>query len=177
MDRAVDVLLPVCGGIIAVVPPGASWDHPGVRVVTGGATRSMSVRAGLSAVPAHASIVVIHDAAHPLARPVLIDGVVESVREGADGAVPGLPCAETVLRVEDGSATSRIAGPGLVLAQMPHAFRTSVLRSAYRKERDVSDEASLLVELGHSLRIVPGDPRNVHITTAGDLELAAALTD
>ena len=53
-------------------PPGRDWTAPaGVRVATGGATRSASVRAGLARVPADADVVVVHDAARPLASRAL----------------------------------------------------------------------------------------------------------
>ncbi|WP_218014616.1 IspD/TarI family cytidylyltransferase [Mycobacterium neglectum] len=82
----------VCGGIVAVLPGGDldRWNAPiGVLKVAGGATRAQSVRAGLSAVPDTAEVIVITDAAHPLATPDLYRRVVEPVLEGADAAIPG----------------------------------------------------------------------------------------
>ena len=58
--------------------------------VAGGATRSESVRAGLAAVPAEATIICVHDAARPLATDDLYASVIAAIRAGADGAIPGL---------------------------------------------------------------------------------------
>src|SRR5439155_15405563 len=60
-------------------------------VVAGGDTRSMSVRAGIAAVPDDAEVIVVHDAARPAASRSLFRSVVRAVGEGADGAIPGLP--------------------------------------------------------------------------------------
>ena len=64
---------------------------PVCGVAVGGATRSDSVRAGLARVPDDADIVVVHDAARPLASRVLFARVIDAVRAGADAAVPGCP--------------------------------------------------------------------------------------
>ncbi|WP_462188843.1 IspD/TarI family cytidylyltransferase, partial [Frankia sp. CcWB2] len=93
---------PASDGIAVVVPAAliGHWSPPdGVRVVAGGATRAESVRAGLTAVPADAGIIVITDAAHPLATPALYQRVVDEVRAGADAAVPGLPLTEVVKEI------------------------------------------------------------------------------
>ena len=57
--------------------------------MTGGATRSASVRAGIAALPPETDIVVVHDAARPLADVAMFERVIAAVRAGADGAVPG----------------------------------------------------------------------------------------
>src|SRR5580765_944436 len=72
LDWAVEAATAACDGVVTVLPAG--HDEPGS--VTGGATRSASVRAGLAALPADADIVVIHDAARPLAGPELFEQVI-----------------------------------------------------------------------------------------------------
>ncbi len=74
---------------------------PVVDVVPGGATRAASVRAGLAAVPSSAEIVLVHDAARPLAGDDLFRSVIDAVAAGADGAIPGLAVADTIKRVAD----------------------------------------------------------------------------
>ena len=95
VDRAVRAVGEVAGTVVVVVPPGVEWAGDGIGAV-GGASRSESVRRGLAHVPAAAEIVVVHDAAHPLAGADLVAAVVREVRRGADGAVPVLPTRETV---------------------------------------------------------------------------------
>src|SRR5438552_17784314 len=102
IDWALSAAGAACDGVVAVLPA----DHldatfaPGVVAVPGGASRSASVRAGLAAVPVDADIVVVHDAARPLAGVHLFQRVVAAVRAGADGAVPGLPVPDTIKRVD-----------------------------------------------------------------------------
>ena len=92
-------------------------------MVAGGATRADSVRAGLAAVPEDADIIVVHDAARPLATSSLFAAVVDAVRsEGADAAIPVLPVADTVKRVEGATVRSTVDRDGLVAVQTPQAF-------------------------------------------------------
>jgi 2-C-methyl-D-erythritol 4-phosphate cytidylyltransferase len=144
-------------------------------VVTGGATRAGSVRAALAAVPASADVVVIHDAAHPLASRALFDAVVQAVHDGADGAVPVLPTAETVVEVRRGRLTLLKHDAPLALAQMPHAFSARTLREAHADAPASRDDASLLLQRGARIAAVPGETTNVHVTTREELELAERL--
>ena len=103
LDRAVTTARRCSQQVVVVLPPGVAWSAPdGVATVAGGATRSASTRAGLAAVADDAEIVVVHDAARPLASPALYERVVTAVRNGADAAVPGLPVSDTLKRVDAG---------------------------------------------------------------------------
>ena len=75
---------------------------PGRRCMSspGGSTRPESVRAALAALPDDVGVVLVHDAARPLAPVELIDAVASAVRAGADAVVPGLPVTDTVKRVD-----------------------------------------------------------------------------
>ena len=98
LDWAVAAARTVAEGVVLVVAPDRAGEaEPGVDAVVAGApTRSGSVRAGLAAVPGEADIVVVHDAARPLASPELFATVVTAVENGLDGAVPGVPVPDTV---------------------------------------------------------------------------------
>ena len=102
---------------------------------TGGATRSDSVRAGLAAVPADAAVVVVHDAARPLATTALFAAVIDAVRAGADGAIPVLPIVDTVKRVDGDRIVETVPRDDLVLVQTPQAFRAARLRDAHVARR------------------------------------------
>ena len=98
--------------------------------------------------PSTATIVVIHDAAHPLATAALFAAAIDAVRAGAEASVPVVPATEVVVNL-DGDVLGAVTPPGdLALVQMPHAFRCSVLRAAHREAPEVRDEASLLVARG-----------------------------
>lgn len=166
----------VCDAVVVVLPEGHAWGGPPVLAsVTGGATRSDSVRAGLGVVPEATDVVVVHDAARPLAPPGLFREVIEAVGGGAAAAVPAVPVHDTVKRVEGDEIRETIDRRGLVTVQTPQAFRADVLREAHRTDREATDDAGLVEALGHTVRVVPGDPRNLKLTTTLDMELAMGL--
>ncbi len=146
-------------------------------VVVGGDTRAASVRAGLDAVPAAAEVILVHDGARPLAPPALFRSVIDTVLDGADGAVPALAVSDTLKRVEDGTVVGTLSRDGVVAVQTPQAFRAEVLRRAHRPGTDATDDATLVESLGATVRVVPGDPRNLKVTTPADLAIVRALAE
>jgi 2-C-methyl-D-erythritol 4-phosphate cytidylyltransferase len=178
VDHALATASKACDAVVVVVPDATAWHGAPVEaVVTGGATRAESVRAGLASVPLSADIVVVHDAARPLAGVSLFTAVVDAVRGGADGAVPGVPVADTLKRVDDVRVTATVDRVGLVAVQTPQAFRAETLRAAHAGGADATDDAALVEALGGTVVVVPGDPRNLKVTGPADLVIAAALLD
>jgi 2-C-methyl-D-erythritol 4-phosphate cytidylyltransferase len=181
----------VADGVVLVVPgddptgaggplpaPGASGDAAfgATTVVAGGATRADSVRAGLAVVPDGAAVVVVHDAARPLAGPDLFAAVVDAVRAGdVDGAVPVVPVADTLKRVRGTRVVATVDRDELVAIQTPQAFSAEALRAAHADGGDATDDAGLLEAAGLAVGTVPGDPRNLKLTRPEDLALAEAL--
>ena len=166
----------VCDG--GLPAPGATGDAAfgATTVVAGGATRAASVRAGLAAVPGDVGIIVIHDAARPLASPQLFASVVAAVRSGdAAGVIPVVPVSDTLKRVEDGIVVTTVDREGLVSVQTPQAFVAEALRSAHRDGGEATDDAGLLEAAGLSVATVEGDLRNLKLTRPEDLVLAEAL--
>jgi 2-C-methyl-D-erythritol 4-phosphate cytidylyltransferase len=185
LEWAVDACRPVSSGVVLVVPadaPSAPPDRHGADVVvTGGASRAESVRRGLDAVPEDAAIVLVHDAARPLAPRSVFEAVVEAVTAGDDdGAVPGLAVADTVKTVTETDGVCHVAETldrrTLVVVQTPQAFRAEALRRAHREGAasgiEATDDAMLVEAVGGRVRVVPGDPANFKITTPEDLQTA-----
>ncbi|MDE3064266.1 MAG: 2-C-methyl-D-erythritol 4-phosphate cytidylyltransferase, partial [Acidobacteriota bacterium] len=148
----------VADRVVLVVPAGYAGEALGAdQLVAGGATRADSVRAGLAAC-AGADVVVVHDAARPLATPDLFARVVAAVRAGADGAVPGLGLTDTVKRVaRDGGATVVVATldrDELVAVQTPQAFAYGALVRAHERGRDATDDAALVEQTGGRVVVV-----------------------
>ena len=169
-------------GVVLVLPPGAAAgaedrDYGADVVVGGGATRTESVRHGVAAVPETAEVIVVHDAARPLASEALFSAVIAAVTTGgAGGAVPGLPLSDTI-KVVDGSqrVTATLDRAALVAVQTPQAFDASLLRRAHANGTEATDDAALVEALGATVRVVPGDARNLKITTPADLGTAEHL--
>lgn len=171
VDWAVAACRAVADGVVLVVPTEHLEDETfGTDfVVAGGATRSDSVRAGLAAVPDDAEVVVVHDAARPFARPTLFDAVVAAVGDGADGAVPGVPLADTVKRVAGGQVVETLDRAELVAVQTPQAFAADALRRAHATGADATDDAALVEAAGGRVVVIAGDPANAKITLRTDL--------
>ncbi len=149
----------------------ANLRPPGIVAVPGGATRSESVRCGLAATPEGAEVILVHDAARPLASGALYAEVTAAVRSGADGAAPVVQVADTIRDLRAGN----LERPHLRAVQTPQAFRAQALRSAHRQGGEATDDASLLEAAGGSLVLVEGELSNIKITTPVDLAVAAAL--
>jgi 2-C-methyl-D-erythritol 4-phosphate cytidylyltransferase len=140
-------------------------------VVAGGATRSESVRAGLSAVPGEAHYVLVHDAARPVPVPDVWRRVVHALEEGAEVVVPVVAVTDT-LRERGGQTVDRA---NFVVVQTPQGFRASVLRAAHASNREGTDDASLAEATGAAVITVDGDPKNIKITEPWQLAVAESL--
>ncbi|MGH9138867.1 MAG: 2-C-methyl-D-erythritol 4-phosphate cytidylyltransferase [Acidimicrobiales bacterium] len=176
IDRACAVARQSSDDIVVVLPTAATVDEWESDVaVVGGATRSASVRAGLAAVPAAASIVCVHDAARPLATPELFARVIDAVRGGADAAIPGVAVTDTI-KIVDGVGMV-VATPDrstLVAVQTPQAFRAAALREAHAAGGDDTDDAALVERRGGRVVTVAGEPWNRKITDPDDLDWVRA---
>ena len=175
--------------IVLVAPP--EWEEPAILLaeeigaskvsacVPGGTTRTESVRAGVAEVPEDAAVIVVHDAARPLVSEEVILRVIAALGEGFDGAVPGLPLADTVKRVQSGVVVETVPRDELVTVQTPQAFVAPVLRAALKALSDESSQsptdcASLVEANGGRIRVVEGDEKLLKVTTRADLERVAS---
>ena len=171
---------------LVVVAP-AEWEEPSIllaeelgvgkvhAVVTGGATRADSVRAGVVEVPEGAAALVVHDAARPLLSDEVVERVVTAIGEAWDGAVPALPLADTVKLAEGEAVVATVERSGLVTVQTPQAFLAGSLRRALAGDEDATDCAGLVEAAGGRVRLVEGDRRLVKVTTQADLDFVETL--
>lgn len=180
---------PAVDGMVVVVPAG--WEEPATLLadelaagklraaVAGGATRARSVAAGLAELPADAGVVLVHDAARPLASQALVTRVLEGLAGGADGVVPAVPVPDTIKRLEGDRVAETLDRAALRSVQTPQAFLGESLRRAYAQAADrldsASDCASLLEGAGMRVVAVAGERTNLKVTEQADLRLAEAL--
>jgi len=171
--------------VIVVAPP--DWEEPAILLaeeigaskvaacVTGGVTRTDSVRAGVAEVPDDAAVILVHDAARPLVDEGVVQRLIEALGRGYDGAVPTLAVADTVKRVQGGVVSETLDRSDLVTVQTPQAFVASVLRAAFRVNLAQATDCAALVEAaGGRVTTVEGNERLLKITTAADLERVAS---
>jgi len=193
LHLAVEACRPVSAGVVLVVPPELSESDRRIvessgadRVVPGGSTRARSVRCGLAAVPPEADVILVHDAARPLATRALFDAVLAAVTGGdVAGAVPGLRIHDTIKEVEAGEpehdaarrVTATLDRSRVVAVQTPQAFRAAALRSAHDRPGadEATDDASLVEAMGGTVVVVPGEQGNLKITSPEDLGTAERL--
>jgi 2-C-methyl-D-erythritol 4-phosphate cytidylyltransferase len=149
----------------------------GVAVTQGGDTRTQSVANALAKVSADADFVCVHDAVRPCVSPLWLDAVFkEAAKTGA--AILAYPVHGTLKKVSAaGVIDETVSRADLWEAQTPQVFARDLLLRAYASGKSATDDAGLVEAIGHPVSVVLGDPRNIKITTPGDLALAEAVID
>ena len=145
--------------------------------VSGGATRQESVRLGLEALAgAKPDFVLIHDAARPLVSRNVIGGVIAALEAGSQAAVPLLPVADTLRKLENDKWIT-VPRAGLMRAQTPQGFHYDVILAAHKQHaaEDVTDDMALAELAGLTIAAVPGEETNMKVTTADDFTVAEKL--
>lgn len=179
--------------VIVVLPPGYAERPPewlakirGERLgfVPGGAQRTDSVRAGVTALPPEATVILVHDAARPFVSRGTIDAVIARARAGV-GAVAAVPSSDTLKEVGTSEQlTPRVARTvdrdRIWRAQTPQGFPRAMLAAAYSQLHangggTPSDDAEVCERAGYPVELIPDSPYNFKVTTADDFRIAEAL--
>ena len=161
----------------------AGFDLP--SPVEGGVSRQHSVLNGLEALVAKPpDLVAIHDAARPFVRPTDIAACLKALSvPGVDGAVLGVPLADTLKRVDGGAIAETVPRAHLWRAQTPQVFRYAALLEAHRAAASLganeatalTDDAAVAERAGLRVVMVAGHDDNRKITSADDLQQALAM--
>lgn len=155
-----------------------------VRLVAGGRERQESVRAGvhvLAADPelAGARVVLVHDAARPLAPAAVVADVIAAVRAGAPSVVPVVPVADTIRHLADDGSSTPVNRDQLRAVQTPQGFDRGVLSAGHEHLAScgltVTDDAAACEALGYETVLVPGSRESLKITEDVDLLVAEAF--
>jgi 2-C-methyl-D-erythritol 4-phosphate cytidylyltransferase / 2-C-methyl-D-erythritol 2,4-cyclodiphosphate synthase len=153
----------------------------GVVERTGGATRAVTVRAGLAALKRHGAHdgdwVLVHDAARCLVQPAWIERLIDACEHDEVGGLLALPLADTLKQADvQGRVRTTVDRTGKWAAQTPQMFRLALLAQALDAAGDaVTDEASAVEALGHAPLLVPGHADNFKLTWPDDFERAEHL--
>ncbi len=196
------IVIAATPGRVAEIAAAAWLPDSVVAVVAGGERRQESVAAGVFALASDAEVgtaagrrgasnpartvpadpvILVHDAARPLASEVLIQAVAgAAARYGA--AIPVLPVTETLKRLEGDRIGATVDRAGVVAAQTPQGLRRGLLERAYAVyppdgPETWTDEASLLEACRIPVHAISGEATNIKVTVPIDLERARAMLD
>jgi len=147
--------------------------------INGGSTRQESVQLGLSALPADAKSVLIHDGARCLVSPLVFDEISRIVL-GGDAVIAASQVVDTIKKVNDkGEIIDTPPRSDLWCAQTPQGFPVEQLKHAHRQAIfngwSVTDDASLFERLGIPVKIYDAGPSNIKVTTPFDLVIAESI--
>lgn len=151
-----------------------------VKITPGGIERQDSVRIALGLTSAESELVIVHDAARPLATPAIFEACIAAAAR-AGGAIAAIPVADTLKRVADSDRTiaATVARTGLWQAQTPQAFRRDLLLAAHRRAVNdgivATDDADLVERTGVRVEVVEGSTANIKVTTPSDLAIVEAI--
>ncbi|MFP4167965.1 MAG: 2-C-methyl-D-erythritol 4-phosphate cytidylyltransferase [Desulfonatronovibrionaceae bacterium] len=180
---------PLISGICVALPPSEFESRkeqaqkellpslaPGLPVefVPGGALRQESVQNALQIIPEDCDLVLVHDAARPFFSPALVRDLAKGLETGSeDGIIPVLPCRDTAKTVRNGIVHSTLPREEISLVQTPQLFcRENLIqahKTAAREGFTGTDDASLVERYGGRVKTIPGEEKNIKITTASDL--------
>ena len=178
IEHAVAALAPIASEIVICAPAGYEKQiqelvGADITVVTGGTTRSDSVRAGIAALTGNNKYVLVHDAARALASTQLAKNVLASLEKGEVAVIPGLELIDTVKSVDAGGhVTSTPDRASLRRVQTPQGFDLEILKKAHSSGANATDDGALVEAIGHKVLIINGEDRALKITTPADLATA-----
>ena len=150
-----------------------------IILVAGGKERQDSVFNGLDALDGDEKFVVVHDGVRPLILPKMIEDCLQGAFKYS-ACIMGLAARETIKQVtHDHFIQKTLSRDTLWIAQTPQAFECALLRKAHYKAKSENyhgtDDSSLVERLGIKVKIIPGTPYNIKITTPEDLLLAQTI--
>jgi 2-C-methyl-D-erythritol 4-phosphate cytidylyltransferase len=149
-----------------------------VKITPGGIERQDSVRIALELTSAESELVIVHDAARPLATPAIFEACLSAAAR-AGGAIAAVLVSDTLKRIVDGAISATVARAGLWQAQTPQAFRRDLLVAAHlRAVREgivATDDADLVECMGARVEVVEASTNNIKITTPSDLAIVEAI--
>ena len=178
IEHAVAALAPIASEIVICAPAGYEKQiqelvGADITVVTGGTTRSDSVRAGITALTGNNKYVLVHDAARALASTQLAGNVLAALEKGEVAVIPGLELIDTVKSVDAGGhVTSTPDRASLRRVQTPQGFDLEILKKAHSSGANATDDGALVEAIGHKVLIINGEERALKITTPADLATA-----
>ena len=176
IEHCVSRIAPIANQIIVAAPAGYEDKFrtllgDDILVVTGGITRTDSVRAALS--HATSDYILVHDAARSLASTQLAGRVIDALASGEKAVIPVLPVVDTIKQVDHNNFVITTHDRNTLRAvQTPQGFEAQTLRAAYETSNDATDDAGLVEALNIQVKAVEGEELAFKITIPEDLARA-----
>lgn len=145
-----------------------------MRIVAGGPRRQDSCRQGLAALPDDPRApVLIHDAARPFASAELVRRVRNAVLQ-CDSVIPVVPVVDSIVQIDNGLAMAYPSREMLGRVQTPQGFRMEIIRTAHNQVgtsegNGATDDGSLVLRAGYTVKIIEGETGNRKITVREDI--------
>jgi 2-C-methyl-D-erythritol 4-phosphate cytidylyltransferase/2-C-methyl-D-erythritol 2,4-cyclodiphosphate synthase len=181
IEHAIYRLAPIATQIIIAAPAGYEKNFSDLfgdtaMIVTGGATRTQSVKLALATLSPEIEYVLVHDAARAFATLDLAERVLAELVGGQGAAIPGLAISDTIKTIDaDGFVTSTPNRAALRGIQTPQGFTRAILVKAHALTSDRTDDAGLVEELGVKVRVIAGEEGAFKITTPTDMQRAIEM--
>jgi len=148
------------------------------KIVVGGKQRQDSVYNGLKSIGSEMDIVIVHDGVRPLVSKQIIMASIRSA-EKYGACITAVPVKDTIKRVQNNKVLSTLFRDDLWQVQTPQTFHYNILKKAHEqaklKKFYSTDEAGLIEWLGYPVNVIPGEYKNIKVTTADDIKLIEGL--
>lgn len=173
LEHSIKPFIGLVEGIIVVTDPNNNdLSIPSIdKVVTGGMTRSDSVKNGLIEVPPDCEHVLVHDSARPMLTSDLVSRVIDELQAGALAVTPVMDLVDSIRSIK-GDVLDR---SNYCTVQTPQGFRADVLSAAHEQGLSGTDDAGMVSALGIDVTCIPGEPYNFKVTYPNDLLVCEAL--
>lgn len=150
-----------------------------LRVVSGGDERQNSVEKGIQSITSDPDVIVVHDGVRPFASPGLIEEVIKEASK-TGGAIAAIPATDTIKKSAPKQfIESTLPREQIWFAQTPQAFKSDIIKEAFKKAKEDrylgTDEAELVERLGKEVKLVLGSKYNIKITTPEDIEIGERI--
>ena len=178
IEHALLNLGPIASQIIVAAPAGYEEKFreilgDAVTVVTGGSTRTKSVKIALESIDSEIEFVLVHDAARPLASGELGKRVIAALAAGDVAVIPALNVADTIKEVD--AANYVVSTPNrerLRAVQTPQGFARETLVKAHMQNIEATDDGALVEAMRGKVKLIEGEIRALKITNPEDLASA-----
>ena len=178
IEHALLNLGPIAAQIIVAAPAGYEEKFreilgDAVTVVTGGSTRTKSVKIALESIDSEIEFVLVHDAARPLASGELGKRVIDALAAGDVAVIPALNVADTIKEVD--AANYVVSTPNrerLRAVQTPQGFARETLVKAHMQNIEATDDGALVEAMRGKVKLIEGEIRALKITNPEDLASA-----